>query len=204
MHIKIDNYKVHYENVFTSSGCTPLHLASETHSCAVMRLLMEHGADVDSEDCDGRPPLHFAINSKMNGATEAMQLLVDHNADINMADANGNTALHLAAVSKKITRVNLLIRGGADVCMRNRAGKSALHFVMKHVPNSLRTVEERMDSGIRPDSVFESDTEKTTVKLNFNFLLPAKSRHPCVAVSEVGLFMEVLRLHNNDPAKLAR
>lgn len=186
-------------NAKNSHEETPLHLAAKMHSVPVMRLLIEHGADVDSLDCEGRPPLHFAINSNLKGATECMQLLLNRGANINQGDVNGTTALHLAALNRKIRRVKLLIKNGADLCLRNKAGKSALYFVMKYVPNTLKTIEERLDSGMqigRPEQEYE-----TSVKMDFNLLMPSAGNY---YISEVGLFTEILQMHNNDPARLEK
>eukprot|EP00095_Tigriopus_kingsejongensis_P001890 maker-scaffold287_size221780-snap-gene-0.24 protein:Tk01890 transcript:maker-scaffold287_size221780-snap-gene-0.24-mRNA-1 annotation:"transient receptor potential channel pyrexia" len=186
-------------NAKNSRRETPLHLAAKMHSAPVMRLLMEHGADVDSVDCEGRPPLQFAINSNLKGATECMQLLLTRGANINQGDDNGTTALHLAALNRKIRRVKLLIKNGADLCLRNKAGKSALYFVMKYVPNSLKTIEDRLDGGIQvgqPEQEYE-----TSVKMDFNLLIPSSGN--CY-ISEVGLFTEILQMHNNDPTRLEK
>ncbi len=191
-------------NARNARGETPLHQAAATLSAPVMRALADAGADVDARDCDGRPPLHFAVNSMQKGSRACMQLLLDRGADINLGDANGYTALHLAALSRRLGRVRLLISGGADLCMRNNAGKSALHFVMKYVPNSLRTIEERMDGGLQLDVGAGAGKEEGgggTVKMNFNLLIPSPGNH---GVSEVGLFTEILQMHNNDPARLEK
>ncbi len=196
-------------NAKNARGETPLHQAAATLSASAMRALLDAGADVDSRDASGRPPIHFAVNSMQKGARECLQLLLDRGADIDLGDENGYTALHLAALSRRLTRVRLLIAAGADLCMRNNAGKSALHFVMKYVPNSLRTIEERLDGGLQLDM---SGGDKVTagqggggsvaVKMNFNLLIPSRGNRG--ALSEVGLFTEILQMHNNDPARLEK
>ena len=182
---------------------TPLHLAAKMISAPVIRLLIEHGADIDSRDSEGRPPMHFAINSKQSGVTETMQVLIDYGTNINMQDKNGTTALHLAALNRKLSRVRLLIKSGADLCIKNNAHKSALHFVMKYVPNSLRSIEERMDSGLQMDHSHENAEGDSTIKMDFNILIPTK-RNGYNYISEVGLFTEVLSMRNTDPAKLEK
>lgn len=176
---------------------TPLHLAAKMLAGSVISVLIDHGADVDSQDRDGRPPLHFAINSKLTGGTEALSILIDRGANINIADSNGTTALHLAALNRKLNRVKLLIKSGADLIAKNNANKSALHFVMKYVPNSLRTIEQRMDSGLQMETA-ENDYDNT-IKMNFSCLIPPSTNVNCV--SDVGLFTEILQMHNNDPIR---
>jgi hypothetical protein len=78
--------------------------------------------------------------------------------------------------------------------------QSALHFVMKYVPNSLKTIEQRLDSGLQmenPESEYDS-----TVKMNFSCLVPSSSntKH----ISEVGLFTEILQMHTNDTTRLEK
>lgn len=96
---------------------------------------------------------------------------------------------------------------------RNKSGKSALSFVMKYVPNSLRTIEERMDSGIQMDlsacaggrESCGDATDGGKVKMNFNLLIPSRcAQNNNLYTSEVGLFTEILQLHNNEPARLEK
>lgn len=178
---------------------TPLHLGAKCLCPKVMKALIDHGSDVDSPDCEGRPPLHFAINSNQKGGTACMQVLIDKGADLNKGDDSGLTALHLAALNRKQHRVKLLIRNGADLCMRNKSGKSALNFVMKYVPNSLKTIEERMDCGLQLEHPENECDSK--VKMNFNLLIPSRSN---IYISEVGLFTEILKLHSNEHSRLEK
>lgn len=187
-------------NARNGSGETPLHLASKVLSSGLMQILIDKGSDVDAQDNDGRPPLHCAINSKQKGGSECMRLLLDRSAQINLPDNTGMTALHLAAVNAKLSRVNLLIMAGADLCAKNSAGKSALQFAMKHVPNCIRAIERRMDAGLKvtnPDSEIGCE-----VKMEFATFLPATPT--ANFQSEVGVFDEMLRISRTDSAPVER
>ena len=48
----------------------------------------------------------------------------------------GNTALHYAAKCKDKYCSDALIKAGADLCVKNSAGESAISVVVQHIPNS--------------------------------------------------------------------
>jgi ankyrin repeat protein len=78
-------------------GWTPLHWASGSDyfkDGSVVRLLLEHGADINVQDHVGQTPLHWA---SFNGALEIGRLLLEHHADVEAKDNNGKTALQVAA-----------------------------------------------------------------------------------------------------------
>ena len=102
-------------------------------------------------DNQGIPPLHYIINSRLKGSTECLEFLLgdDCKADINMADNHGYTALHKAAYSRKVKRVNQLIKSDANLCARtigedgtSQQGKSAINFIMKYTPQSVKAIEQ--------------------------------------------------------------
>ena len=163
-------------------GVRPLHLASKNHSIPCMEAILRAGGAVNAEDADGRPPLHYAVNSDVKGGSAAIQFLGKRGADLDMRDCSGNTALHLAAVNKRLNRVRMLIREGADLCLRNDAGISALNRVLKHQPSCIKDIEERFDSGVQVDWVTEDNgggeqgdvTYSDKVKVDFGILLPSK------------------------------
>ena len=180
---------------------TPLHLASKALAASVMQALIENGADVNARDKAGRPPLHCAINSKQRGSYDCMKLLLDRGADVNMADDTGVTALHLAAINRKAGRVNLLIAAGAHLCARNNAGKSGLHFMMKHVPGSIQAIEKLLDAGLRLNNA--ENESSCEIKMEFQALVPM-CKSSSWFESEVDLFNEVLRIQHGDPAMTER
>lgn len=44
-----------------AEGCTPLHWAADKGNIAMVRLLLNHGADVHAVDIDGQRPLEYAL-----------------------------------------------------------------------------------------------------------------------------------------------
>jgi ankyrin repeat protein len=60
---------------------------------AVVRLLLEHKADVSTKDSFGRTALHQAAGK---GCDAVMRLLLEHKADVNVMDNYGLTALFWA------------------------------------------------------------------------------------------------------------
>ena len=73
---------------------TPLHLASLHGRFEIVRLLIEHGAEVTSRNGNYQTPLHLASSSK---SAETVRLLLTHNADVNVRDNTHKTPLHLAS-----------------------------------------------------------------------------------------------------------
>jgi ankyrin repeat protein len=60
---------------------------------AVVRLLLEHEANVDGKDDRGNTPLHYACK---NGRTAMARWLVENGASIHFQNDEGFTPLHYA------------------------------------------------------------------------------------------------------------
>ena len=90
-----------YINAGDENGETLLLLASGSHHFkdgSVLRLLLEHGADINAQSLTRLTPLQWA---SMNGTLGVVRLLLEHGADVEAKDGYGRTALQKAAEGHK-------------------------------------------------------------------------------------------------------
>ncbi|KFZ03699.1 hypothetical protein V502_10733 [Pseudogymnoascus sp. VKM F-4520 (FW-2644)] len=88
---------------------TPLILAAERQSIAVVQKLLQLGANVNAE---GGGALHAAVQSRNE---QIVQLLLQSGADVNLERGQRGSALHVAAFYGDCQMVQLLLQSGADV-----------------------------------------------------------------------------------------
>ena len=114
-------------------GATPLMRAARSGDVALMRLLLDAGADLTLTTRAGTTPLLFATGPARRKsdktAIEAIGLCLDHGADINAADANGQTALHVA-VTQADSIVSFLAGRGAKLDVKDRQGRTPLDIAL--------------------------------------------------------------------------
>lgn len=121
-----------------SAGWSPVHLAVYQNHREMLKLLLDHKADVNARTRQGETALHFAItrggsghNSKSKEARDAeiretVALLLAHGADINARDNQGDTPLHCAAGRINKDVVELLLANKADVNAKDKSGRTPL------------------------------------------------------------------------------
>jgi ankyrin repeat protein len=136
------------------------------------RLLITHGADVNRQTIEGYTPLYQCA---VSGNTELAKLLIDEGADVNKPSVRGNTPLHGiaeatpffdAVVPINVPRSMLnqlhtndrtrrtilaLLRGGADLSLRNNAGLTCRQVAAESA------IREVFDDAIRE---FEDETKR--------------------------------------------
>lgn len=135
----------------------PLHKAAYLGDLAMVRLLLERGIGVNTQDHFGRTALDAAIDgwheavvvmllgkgadvnlpnhlghTAFHGALKVgsgviVRLLIDNGADINAVGNNGETALHMAAENEHEAMLVLLLRQGIDVTAKDKSGNTVLH-----------------------------------------------------------------------------
>ena len=94
-------------------GYTPLHLASRSGHGAVVRALLEAGADANAYTTTGVSSLHFAAQAD---AAEAIRALVEHRADVNARDAfSSRTPLMFASYRGALEATRALVDADADL-----------------------------------------------------------------------------------------
>ncbi|MFV0679834.1 ankyrin repeat domain-containing protein [Ottowia sp.] len=92
---------------------TRMYLAAMKGDVAVMQKLIEAGADLNTPDQFGGPPL---LNAAGTGEMEAVKFLLMAGADVNAKDKTGFTALHKATMGEaELDAVRLLLASHAQV-----------------------------------------------------------------------------------------
>ena len=127
-------------NVQGPVDSTALYRAAKASDVAVMKLLIEKGADVKLKAKDDttalhasvgigvRPPMGDAILKapKAPEVIAAMQLLIDHGADVNAVDGSGMTPLHGAAQKGLDEVVQYLADHGAKLDTKDKRERTPL------------------------------------------------------------------------------
>jgi ankyrin repeat protein len=96
----------------TNLGWTPLHLAVSNGHIDIVRLLMDHNANVATVDSDGQTALHQAA---FGGDEKIVKQLVGENGPRESIDGKGRTPLSLATSRGNIEVVKELGGNPQDI-----------------------------------------------------------------------------------------
>jgi uncharacterized protein len=99
-----------------------LQFASVRGYAAIVRRLLDAGADPNRRDASGRSPLSLAA---LGGHLPVVEVLLAAGADTELRSDTGMTALMQAAARGHVTIVALLVRHGAKVAARRDDGSTA-------------------------------------------------------------------------------
>lgn len=97
----------------------------------VVRVLLNHGADIEHEDKNGCRALHHAA---MHGNANIVGLLLSRGANVRAVNVDGDSALHIAACMDNADACVLLLDAGAEVNLANASRKTPLHVVSDVTP----------------------------------------------------------------------
>jgi ankyrin repeat protein len=105
---------------------SPVADAAMRRDVEKVRLLLQHGADVNAPQGDGMTALHWA--AEHGDAALAEMLLYAGANRTPVTRIGGYTPLHLAAKTGSTAVVAVLVKAGADANTRAASGAAALHF----------------------------------------------------------------------------
>lgn len=125
-------------NIKNSLGYTPLHKAVSIQSFAYIKILLENGADIESEDdTECLRPLHIACegfdiesgNKTLGegGYLDIIQMLLDRGAQIDCRSNILVTPCMFAAANGFTKCLNLMLQNGANVNAQDHKGYSVIH-----------------------------------------------------------------------------
>lgn len=122
---------------------TPLCEALKIRNIDIFKLLLDHGANIESVINHNLRIIHYAIAqeeyTQPDGTTHIInpdenlpwvRLLIERGADINSRDKNHTTALHLASLYGHTEIVRLLLAHGAQI-HQNNDGQTPLDMAIK-------------------------------------------------------------------------
>ncbi|XP_013401263.1 ankyrin-1-like [Lingula anatina] len=105
-------------------GSTALHLAAEKGWWECVQLLIENGANPNTQDVSQMTPLHFAA---AQGTVKSVEALLSCKIDINLQDVWKRTPLHKAIINHKVEAAVLLIKKKCCVNVPDLQGRLPLH-----------------------------------------------------------------------------
>lgn len=122
-------------------GC--LHLAAKAGHLEVLRLLHDHGADLEARDRFRRTPLHLACEY---GRRQAAEALLGYDCQAGAEDASRRTALHLAAVCEEPQIARLLaLRHPTLVGKADEHGRTPLFYsVLNAHPQAMTDITRQL------------------------------------------------------------
>lgn len=120
---KVDN------NLHDSSNRYPIHLATVNGNFAIIKLLIENGANPNVQDNEGNTPM---IKSIECGHEHLVKYFLSNGADPNLSDLDNNTALHWAIMTESIIAIDALLSSKkCDLTLRNNKDETCLHLAVR-------------------------------------------------------------------------
>uniref|UniRef100_A0A1A8VCX1 Uncharacterized protein n=1 Tax=Nothobranchius furzeri TaxID=105023 RepID=A0A1A8VCX1_NOTFU len=113
-----------------SEGRTALHVASWQGNVEIVGLLLNHGANPNTQDAEGRPPIHSVAWT--GHVTMGHRLLEASAVNIDLACHQGATALSIASQEGHSNIVRMLLEKGANPNHIDKYGRSPVKVAGKH------------------------------------------------------------------------
>lgn len=115
-------------------GHTALHRLTESTAIESLVVITQHlidwGIDLNAQNCHNQTVLHLATQ-RSNRALFTF-LLCQPDLKLDLRDLDGRVALHYAASQSEGSWANLLLGRGADIHIKDDAGKTVLHAIIAH------------------------------------------------------------------------
>lgn len=125
---------------------TPLLQAADQRHADMVRYLLTRGASVNVRAGFGQTPLTAAILGAVftfgpeGDRDDTVHALLDGGADVDLPGESGWTQLMAAVFQGDANLVQLLIRKGADLAIRDSRGKSALDYADEREEHDIRNI----------------------------------------------------------------
>jgi ankyrin repeat protein len=115
----------------------PVQIASSWGRSKVVRILLEHQANINTRDQDRETALHFASYATSH-RDDIIRLLLEYGVEVNARNNEGSTALHILfsrGLEPSVEAVRLQLKYGANMDAENNEGQTAIQLAstdMRH------------------------------------------------------------------------
>ncbi|MCX8167119.1 MAG: ankyrin repeat domain-containing protein [Candidatus Micrarchaeota archaeon] len=131
-------------NQVDDSGQTPLHWSAEGNKSNAINFLLDNNANPLIRDKKGNSPLHLMISSK-NYNKDILKHLINKMKKIDIKNKEGDTPLHLACMNEDICAIELLLKKGANLFIKNKNGLRPIDYIAYSISlNTNQTVTTQL------------------------------------------------------------
>jgi len=114
-------------NAVDFTGNAALHAAVKSKSIETVRLLLEHGADVNALGNFNLTPLKYASNTR-NPSIDICRLLLEHGADVDQGLEDGSYVLKSSSLNGSVDVVDLFFEYGVKVPTDPEQARTLLRY----------------------------------------------------------------------------
>lgn len=112
---------------------TRLHSIADfgTYHRGKVKLLLDHGAEVNCRDLYGKAPIHYLVSRRSDlgkaALYDVLEMLIAHGADLGARDSLGKTPMHW---TRSVDVFRVLLKHGADLEVRDSQGNTPLQCLL--------------------------------------------------------------------------
>lgn len=149
-------------NAKARDGMTPLMAACAAGTVHNIDVLLDHGANINDIDSNGKNALFYAIKTKAwSKKYEIVASLINHGVDINIQDQKGHTPLYDAVDANAFTVCQLLLKHGADPFKMTKRGYPPIRAAINN--GAPKLVKLLLEAGANPCEVLKNGSRPIDV-----------------------------------------
>ncbi|OXB66713.1 hypothetical protein ASZ78_013104 [Callipepla squamata] len=163
LHLAVKNSHIDCIKRLLQDGNIPLLLAVQNGHTEVCKYLLDHGADINTRDKNGRTALMMACEA---GNLNIVEVLLRKGADVTLVDIFGQNALHYSKISENTGIQNLLsskISQDADAKSPTKAKQERAPKETDSTIDSSHSTQRECDQTADRQSEFSAQELKSTL-----------------------------------------